>query len=684
MSEWSGYLACIFAYGLLFALLAVPWRGRMQGVWLIQAVLLSTMWAAYLYFVASEGFSSLRNAAFVEIVHSSAWVLFLWKAHSTQHGVSNYSFWKTPSLWAFLFAVIGLLFFNLLQSLSFYPYERLSLELIAPFALVIFSLVLLEQWYRNIKRENRWRIKFFALGLMLMFFYDFVLFSEALLYDRIQSSLWVARGWVDALIVPLLAISISRTNDMDQPIRVSHQAAFYTTGILLAGCYLLGMSAVGYYLRWFGGSWGGAIQIIFVVFALGLLVVLLASGSARGNLSVWISKHFFAYKYDYREQWIKANNSFSGLKIDESYYEELIKAISAPVDSMGGWIWLNKEGCLQLKSGWSVDQAVSVDQSFDMSELESFTTATGWIIELDEYRENPERYNGVKLPKELIKIDDLWLLIPLIHYNTLYGLIGLRKPRSKRSINWEDYDLLKALGGQIASMVAFREASEELTEARQFEAFNRLSAFVVHDLKNIIAQLSLVVTNAEKHKSNPEFVDDAFDTTANAVARMSRLLSQLRQQSQLNIHQTVEEASQIVEEVALHQKDGLPSPVVLNSVSGLKVFVEKDRFVSVLCHLVQNAQEATPENGTVEIDVKEDAGKAVFTIKDNGSGMTPDFIRDRLFKPFDTTKGSAGMGVGVYEAQQFVSQIGGKIDVDSEPDQGTEFSVSVPLHTVNE
>lgn len=680
MNEWFGYLVGVFSHGLLLALLIVLWRGRFQGVWLIQAILVTVIWSGYLYFSLLDGSTSSTNIAFIEIIHSTSWVLFLWKLHSVQHGVSNTSFWKTPSLWFFLFAVLAVLILNLLQGLPVYPFEHISIELIVPFGLAIFSLVLLEQWYRNIKRENRWRVKFLALGLLAIFGYDFVLFSEALLYDRIDRSLWIARGWVDALMVPLMAVSIARTDNLDQPIRVSHQAAFYTTGVLLAGGYLLGMAAIGYYLRWFGGDWGDALQIVFVVLALALLVLLLASGSARGSLSVWLNKHFFAYKYDYREQWIEANNHFAGLAFDSNYYDELIKVIAAPVDSMGGWVWVNQNNTFVTKGGWSVDQPLNVNKTEDLSALIGFIVSTGWIIELDEFRENPERYEGICLPESMLNSEDLWLLIPLLHQNNLYGLIGLRKPRSRRSINWEDYDLLKALGGQIASMVAFKDASDALTEARQFEAFNRLSAFVVHDLKNIVAQLSLVVINAEKHKHNPEFVDDALDTLDNAVNRMNRLLSQLRQQSQLNIHATVVEAAEIALEVVHHQKDGLPRPEFVGIDTPAKIHIEKDRFVSVLCHLIQNAQDATPDSGKVELTYEVKKGFVLFTITDTGEGMDSDFIRDRLFKPFDTTKGSAGMGVGVYEAQQFIQQIGGSIEVDSEFGQGTQFQVSIPLY----
>lgn len=680
LSELIGYLTSTFSYALFGALVLVLWRGRFHGLWLLQALLFSFLWSAFFAGVAYFDYENAANQTFVEVLRGVGWVLLLWKLHSAQHGVSDHSFWRTPALGVFALVVLGALLVNLLQAKGLSPFGEISLEILAPFSLAVFGLVLLEQWYRNIKRENRWSVKFFALAMMTVLAYDFVLFSEALLYDRLDSVLWSVRGWVDAIMVPFMAVAVARTSDRQQPLRVSHQAAFYTTGILLAGGYLMVMAGVGYYLRWFGGGWGSALQVIFVVLSLSALIMLLASGSARGMLSVWLNKHFFAYKYDYREEWIKANTRFAGLPFDSHYYEELIRALADPVDSMGGWIWINEKNKLICKSSWSVDEELTLASMESTGSLIQYLETTGWIIELEELHENPERYEDIEIPKSLLAAEDLWLIVPLLHQNELYGLIGLRNPRANRSLNWEDYDLLKALGGQIASLVALRNASDALSEARQFEAFNRLSAFVVHDLKNIVAQLSLVVSNAEKHKTNPEFVDDALDTLSNAVNRMNRLLSQLRQQSQLNVNASVVAAEDIIREVQELQKNGKPGVVLAPSSGDGNVIIEKERFVSVLCHLVQNAQEATADDGQVSIGFTVDPDFIIFQIRDTGMGMDEVFIRDRLFKPFDTTKGSAGMGVGVYEAQQFVIQSGGVIEVESIVGEGTLFKVAIPKH----
>ncbi len=679
MGNLIGYLSSLLAFSFIFVLVLVLWRGRLQGVWLIQAILFSAIWSAYLALSTSSDQFNPTNQTFIEILRATGWILLLWRLYAQQQNIGAGAFWKSHLLWAFGLLIASLLVLNLLQGTSLGVFSSKSLFFMAPFVLVIIALVLLEQWYRGVEIDNRWRVKFFAISLAIIFSYDFVLFSEGMLYQRLDSDLWLARGWINMLVTPFMAVAISRTRDWEQPVRVSHQAAFYSTSLFLAGIYLIIMAAVGYYIRWFGGGWGGAIQVVFVVISLSFLSLLFASGTARATVSVWIGKHFFSYKYDYREQWVQANNRLAELPLDGGYYQALISAIATPLDSMGGWLWVNESATLVCRARLSTDQSLEFSAA-EARSLVDFCAMKGWVIELEEYRADPGYYPGLYLASDTQSGQELWLIVPLLHQGALYGLVGLRHPRAKRSINWEDYDLLKALGGQVATLIALKDASEALSEARQFEAFNRFSAFVVHDLKNIVAQLSLVVSNAERHRHNPEFIDDALGTLSNAVGRMNRLLSQLRQQSQLNAKVGVVSALAIVKDVHQHQKEQRPAVTLEVAANESRIRIEKDRLVAVLGHLVQNAQEATPDDGVVSLSVREEGDRVVFTVADTGCGMDDLFIQERLFKPFDTTKGSAGMGIGVYEAQQFIRENGGSIGVESRPGEGSVFSVRLPRY----
>jgi putative PEP-CTERM system histidine kinase len=255
----------------------------------------------------------------------------------------------------------------------------------------------------------------------------------------------------------------------------------------------------------------------------------------------------------------------------------------------------------------------------------------------------------------------------------------LAKARAPQQISWEDRDLLKTAGRQVASYVALLEASEALGEARQFEAFHRLSAYVVHDLKNIAAQLALVVANAARHGKNPAFVEDAFQTVANATERMNRLLAQLRKEPPASVARSIAlktAVNRAIEARAMRH----PAPIARFAANDEPwVQADPERLVAVLEHLIQNAQEATGAQGMVEVTVYSEERMAVAAVRDDGCGMDESFIRERLFRPFTTTKGNAGMGIGVYESREFAHAAGGQLIVESQPNQGAVFFLKLPL-----
>jgi len=222
-------------------------------------------------------------------------------------------------------------------------------------------------------------------------------------------------------------------------------------------------------------------------------------------------------------------------------------------------------------------------------------------------------------------------------------------------------------------------------DARQFEAFNRLSAYVVHDLKNIVAQLSLIVINAKRHRENPVFVDDAFATVENTVGKMKRMLSQLRQGHMDSRDNSQIELNATLADVVKNHSNEHPVPEFISTENDMIIIANIDRFSVVIGHLIQNAQEATPDDGFVRLSACREGDHALLLIKDNGCGMDKLFLRERLFRPFDTTKGNAGMGIGVYESREFIHSLGGQLDVHSEVDEGTTFFIRLKLaSTVNQ
>jgi len=271
----------------------------------------------------------------------------------------------------------------------------------------------------------------------------------------------------------------------------------------------------------------------------------------------------------------------------------------------------------------------------------------------------------------------VWLLVPLFFQDELEGVLLLARTDLKRSVNWEDRDLLKTAGRQAAALLAQQRASAALVEARQFEAFNRLSAYVIHDLKNILAQQSLIVSNAQKHKHNPAFVDDMIGTVENSVRRMQRLMEQMRSGLRSGDAGDVN-LGRLLAQVSEARAVSLPRPTLV-IVDEATVNADRERLSTVFGHLLQNAQEATPDDGQIEVRLSVESGFARISIRDSGCGMSAEFIRERLFKPFVSTKGLTGMGIGAFESREYARQLGGDISVVSAAGEGSIFTVLLPL-----
>ena len=393
--------------------------------------------------------------------------------------------------------------------------------------LALIGLALIEQLYRNTSARHRWATKYLFLGAGGIFAFDFYIYADALLFRSIDQNLWSARGVVHIVAVPLLAISSARSKNWSLNIFVSRDIILNTTAILSGGVYLLAMAAAGYYLRAFGGDWGQVGQVMFLTLAVVFLFVVLTSSQLRAKTKVFLSKHFYKNKYDYRIEWLRLTED---LKIDvdnKGHYKTVIEAMANIVDARSGSLWLidNKSEYKNVEVWQGLHQEIVIESD---SSLIMFMEKKGFVVNAKELESCAEEYRGLSLPEWMLKIDQLWLIVPLHGVERLQGFIVLAKPLIERSVNWEDRDLLKTAAKQITSYLAVLTTSAQLAEAKQFEVFTRLSAYMVHDLKNIASELELIAINSKKHSNNPEFIKDAFGTVENAADDINRLLVQLR------------------------------------------------------------------------------------------------------------------------------------------------------------
>ncbi|CAL1238969.1 XrtA/PEP-CTERM system histidine kinase PrsK [Candidatus Methylocalor cossyra] len=676
------YLAGFLAFAFLEILLVINWHGSARGRWLILASGLTAVWCLILGWQENFHVFSARFIWTTELARTYVWLAFLGKLLSPnagEHGKTSGG--RAGIRWVGPAVALQLLYVWLEPYLEQrYPeIFRPAYQLIGHIGLALVGLILIEQYFRNTRTDLRWRIKFLCFALGAMFAYDFYLYSDALLFNRVNADLWAARGAVAVLLTPLLGVSAARNPDWTVDLFVSRQVVFHSVTLLGAGAYLLLMATAGYYIRYYGGEWGAVAQIVFLVGAFLLLALLLFSGQMRAHMRVFLSKNFFNYAYDYRQEWLRIINTLSDTRSGQPLEERIIVALGQAVESPSGVLWVRESAGHFTQRASFGDPNISIPRIDGSDPAIRHMETTEWIINLEEMVTMPEAYEGLTRPEWLERAPNAWLLVPLFHKDrTLYGVLLLTWPRTEIRWNWEVIDFLKTASRLAVSYLALEDAGRALAEARQFEGFNRLSAFVIHDLKNLIAQLSLVVRNAERHRHNPEFMSDAIRTVDHAVGKMSRLMSQLKNLGSGHAVADIELGA-LVREVVAARTCQAPAPKLGRLDHPLVVRANRDRLASAIEHIIHNAQDAAGKHGWVVVRLRaEPHGHAVIEVEDNGHGMDEDFIRTRLFKPFDTTKGLTGMGIGAYESREYIRSLGGELSVKSQPGQGSLFSFFIP------
>ncbi len=667
------YLGAAAAYGCFAVMLLFSWRASLQGKLLTVVSCISACWAAMTALMAVEGGGYIEAYKTFETLRYIAWYVFLLKlfdaAMAIGEGYRKFVRWVLP-------VSVGFACLILLDELTGASGQPL-LALIGHILLALVGLAIIEQLYRNTALRHRWAIKYLILGSGAIFAFDFFLYADTLLFRGVDQELWEARAVVHIIAVPMLALASVRAPKWSLNVFVSRDIVLTTTAILGGGIYLLVMAGAGYYLREYGGSWGQVGQVLFISLAVALLAAVMLSRQWRSRARVFLGKHFYRNKYDYRVEWLHLTEKLSDNSENEERFTGAIEAIAKTVEARAGMLWLcDDQSNLANVASWNADRIDTRIASDDA--LIRFFEDKGFIINIEEIASRPDEYEGLPRPAWLSTLQRPWLIIPLFDSQSLIGMVVLANPLVARSINWEDRDLLITAAKQVTSYLLVIMTSDALAEAKQFEVFSRLSAYMVHDLKNIAAELELVSGNAKKHISNPDFIKDAFETVDNAAGDIRRLLEQLRNRRVQTGKRVLVDLVGLLQKVVENKQQQLPRPVLKSTCKTCFATVEKDRLANVLAHLIDNAQQATPQDGSIEVTLTNSGAMQVIEIRDNGVGMDADFIRQRLFKLFDTTKGNAGMGIGMYESREFIRQQGGDIDVHSEPGKGTTISLHIP------
>lgn len=668
-----------------FAILAVRLLGRREqnapNLWMALSCIVTAGWALTVVLAAQYGESYLSAVSPMETLRSMSWIVFL--------AVLLMPTWRERRITSsFIIALI--VGFILAMQLALDLFDDLGLGtlplmeqatvaygfLLMRLTVAIGGLVLVHNLYVNTAAISRWGIQLLCIGLAALFLYDLNLYTMQLLWTQPSADLFEIRGIVDAMIVPVLALSVGRTKL--SRLQFSRSAAFHTLSLGAVGGYLVLMSLAAYGLRLVGGDWGRLLQVTLIFGALVVAAVVVSSGRYRAAARVWINKHFFTYKFDYREEWLRfiATISTSGPGTGD-LSQRVVQAVCAIVDSPGGVLLLPAEGgAFELTSRWNF-QSFPTGLTEPLPGLVQFLETRGRIVDLDELRGGQGDYGDLALPDFARAEPRAWLAVPLLHLERLAGVVVLEQSLAARELNWEDYDLLRTVGKHGASYIAEAASQAQLLESRKFDEFNRRFAFIMHDIKNLVSQLSLVARNAERHADNPEFRADMVKTLQSSVGKMNDLLARLSQHNTGKPDEGLVDVAEVVRGVVAAKKDQRPAPKI-EAEAEATVNGDPTRFEQVVAHLVQNGIDASGGKGSVTVRMAIFGGEVRIDIADGGTGMSAAFIRNELFAPFRSTK-SGGFGIGAYEAREIVRGMGGRLDVVSREGEGSLFSVILPL-----
>lgn len=537
----------------------------------------------------------------------------------------------------------------------------------------VVALVNLEATFSSTRGGDRWRIKFDFIGtasiLAILIFY----FSQGLLYRSINMYLIPVRSGVLLMAVIMIGYSkIFRGNP--RKVAVSRYIFYRSFTLLIVGLYFLFLGLIGEGMRYFDISFSQGLAI-FITFITGIsFLVVLLSEKIRRKVKVFINKHFYAHKHDYREEWLGFSDRLSACRNIQDVQEAILTTFSQAFGTKWAALYLSvKEGAgfrLTARQGGG-DKPVEIHVPIGM---QGYFTEKGRVLntQSDEYEIDPEE------SPEMVRTGAV-LAVPLMSGKQIHGLVLLGEQIAPDELIYEDYDLMKTLAKQAAQSIVNYWLHEELAETRELAAVAKVSSFVIHDLKNLASALSLLLNNAEEYIENIDFQKDMIKSIRDTVLKMKGLIEKLKHIPKKHVLDLQVADVNALAEKTLEEIDGKGSSLeIIHEGTETLSMIDAAEIQKVLLNLVLNAIDATGGVGAVKLTVGTHDDMACLRVEDDGCGMTEEFVRDQLFKPFRTTK-DKGLGIGLYQCKLIVEAHGGRIEVISRMGKGSVFTILLPV-----
>lgn len=672
-------LACALIYGALGLLLGIHSERRPPVLALVAACGVTSAWG---FARAADGagwlgFGSLAGT--LSVCRTGAWILFL--ALACRAGLPGSEQRPLPrGLLALGIAALGALV-GVELAADTLGHEGhawlLFAEISGRLIVAVPGLIFVETLLRLSSGETRWRLLYLCIGVGGFLLFDLFVASEALLFRRVDPVLEASRGAATALAAPLVAIAAARNPTWSARLNLGRRAVYHSAVFLVVGGYLLALAGAGALLRSFGGDWTRLLQATFVFSGLLLLAVLLSSRTLRTLVRRRLSRYLFTYRHDYRWNWRRFAEALSKPAGGASLRERALQAVADIADSPGGALWIRETDAFVRVAGnhW----APGGDEPAEGDFARGLAARGDELLALGEPDDPKSARFEPWLPAWLRDWRNGWLLAPLVHRDALLGFLVLARPPGGWELDAEDEELLETVARQAASYIGEERQTRALEEARRFGEFSREVAFIAHDLRNVANELSLTLSNARNHIQKPEFQRDLLLSMEESVARMQRMLDRLRAGARGSEKPERVDLTRLLGD-SLRSRFGEEACVRLELAGDgpLRVAAQPDRVIAMSGHLIRNAVEAAGPEGRVTVRLRRDGGASLFEVEDDGPGMEPALLRERLYHPFASTKAS-GFGIGLYECRELAGQLGGQLAIESEPGRGTVARLWLPL-----
>lgn len=628
-------------------------------------------------------YDSARLVAIAEVVRDLSWLLYIF---STIHASDQYDE-IIGTVRRFIVVISALVIIRLVLSLDLSAgggeegsgkYVVIAM-LATRWFYALFGILFAQYLFRITASRSGSGFRLIIVALGIIWAFNLNLFSLWLLGFSKAYILSDLRGVLNLLLLPAFVLAARRRQNWK--LALSRQATTQSVLFIALGSYFVFLAAATRALSIAGQYATDISRPIFYIILISIVTSLVFLPKLRENLKFMLIKNLYEHRYDYRIEWLRfsttiSDDTSSGLSAEE----RMIRAVVDITESRGGALLVAEGGGrLRVAGLWQWPASASLNHSLpaNPSWLKQLGDE-GNTLPLDELRKEAEKAESTTLaPDWILAEPQVWAIVPLVKSGDLIGIILLGRPALDRDLDWEDLDLLKVIGRQVAVHLTDAYGQRELEEARRYEEFNKRFAFIIHDLKNVVSQLSLVSVNAEEHIANPKFQAAMVRTLENATSKMTKLLSRL---STNGSYAGPKLADVQLEDLLFKlAREVQPSGSIRVSIErACSIRADEELLSEALSHLLRNGIEASPPAAEVFLSLSVYDDMAVIVVEDHGCGMTPEFIHTQLFKPFSSTK-KDGFGIGAAEARDLIRSMDGELEVMSVVGEGTRFLATFPL-----